>query len=121
MTEINRVLGSLLVSTGSLILIMSILTWAWGGPPSNGNPVNMLLNLVLGSLGLTGGILLACNRKVGGILAIIAGAAVLILAIIPFPGIGGYYIFLWEGWDFYYFEPILLLVGGIIGTPSGKN
>jgi hypothetical protein len=123
MIRVNRTLGGLLASTGGLVLIMSIWAWAFSGPGSQGNPYNMLMNLILGSLGLTGGILLACDVKIGGILAIIAGGAALFFAFIPdMSGISsGYWLLPWNGWDFFYLEIILLIVGGIIGTPSGHD
>lgn len=117
----NRALGSVLTSMGGLILLLSIWHWAFSGPPSSGNPYNLMMNLILGSLGLVGGILMACDLKAGGILAIIAGGAALFFAIIPSPLIGGYWILIWDYWDFLYFEIVLLIVGGIVGTPGGKE
>jgi hypothetical protein len=116
MARINRVLGSILASTGGLLLLM---TFLFGMISS---PLSTFADLGLGALGLVGGILLAVDSKVGGILAIIAGAVALTFAVLTIATPVEWIVFWDESyWGFYMFEPILLLVGGIVGTPSGSS
>jgi hypothetical protein len=69
-------------------------------------------------LALIGGILLILDKTIGGILPIIAG----IVSVI------GYQFWIIEGavsvrlvGNLYYIDPILMLVGAIIGLAAGKE
>lgn len=75
----------------------------------------------MGILAILGGILLLINKTVGGILAIIAGAMLIIgfwIYIDPFTPLATNWAAL-QGPGFY-IDPILSIVGGIVGLAVGK-
>lgn len=83
---------------------------------------------VCGVLGLIGGILLLKDKTAGGVLALIAGVIILIGSFFILDS-GSYWSGIWEIFWFakvatylvFFADPVLLIVGGIVGLAVGSE
>ena len=127
MAKAGPIVGGILALIGgglTLIAAIQIMGWPAVDPQFM---VTFLMTLVLAILGIVGGILMLVGKKIGGILAIIAGGILIAGFWITIGTFGGFLdIPLATHWSTmsgpgFYLDPILAIAGGIVGLITASS
>ena len=120
MPKVGRIIGAILALIGGALITYAAIFVLDYISSYDEVIITFTLTLALGALAIIGGILLLLDKTIGGILALIAGAVVL----------AGFWIDigfapLTVHWSMiagigFYIDPLLAIVGGIIGLAVGK-
>lgn len=113
MTKTGRIIGAILAMVGGFLALLSATIysvqvsdiWGWDSPMA----IGFYVTVVLGVVSIIGGILLIKDISAGGILALVAGA-VMVLGFV-YDAVGGMILVK----SFFMLDLALMITGGILG------
>ncbi|MDD1778308.1 MAG: hypothetical protein LUQ65_09080 [Candidatus Helarchaeota archaeon] len=123
MAKIGRIIGGILAIVGGALTTYAVTILIPYLETYPNAIVTLAMTLCFGILGIIGGILLLLDKTVGGILAIIAGAMLIIgfwIHLDPMVTLTINWATQVAGIGFY-IDPLLAIIGGIIGLVVGKK
>ena len=122
MTKIGRIIGGILAIAGGGLTTYAAFTTLGYLEAFPLGIVTLIVSLSCGFLAIIGGILLLLDKTVGAIFAIIAGAMLIIgfwINIDPMLPLAIHWAMIMG--PGFYIDPILAIIGGIIGLVVGKE
>lgn len=116
MTKGGRIAGGILAIVGGGIVVVEGFLMVWLLIGGEEVAAVIFTHWILGSIGLVGGVLLLVDKTAGGIIALIAGVGGTFLMFVPF--IDPLH---WLDTLIPFTDPVLILVGGLVGTIVGSE
>lgn len=122
MVKIGRIIGAIIALVGGgLTFYAGIISLEYLSLADE-VIIATILTFILAALALLGGVLLILDKSMGGILAIIAGGVLIVafwIDIAPFVTLAFHWAQLSN--TGFYIDPLLIIVGGIIGLAVGSE
>lgn len=124
MTKAGRKVGGILAIVGGVITFVVLFFWfgilMQGWIDYTETTIQCFTSMALAGVAITGGILTLKDKTVGGVLALIAGAILLVGWIIPLGHVNAVIEYGWSAnvklTQTFFIDPIIALVGGILGV-----